>query len=367
MKVPLLDLRAQYATIKEEVQRAINEVLASQNFILGRQVAELEVKMASYCGVRWAIGVASGTDALLLSLMALDIKTGDEVITTPYTFFSTVSSITRLGATPVFVDIDPKTFNIDSTKIEEKITPRTKAIIPVHLFGQTADMDTILKLARKHSVAVIEDAAQATGATHNGLTAGSMGDLGILSFYPSKNLGAYGDAGMVLTNNEKLAEKVSLLRVHGSKTQYYHSMIGTNSRLDTLQAAILLVKLKYIDQWNKRRREIAHLYDRDLQNSPVTCPYVCKQNDSIYTYYVIRTKDRDALKDYLTDAGIGTAIYYPLPMHRQECFRYLNYRKGSMPRAEEASREALAIPIYPEMTEEQRKYTVENVKKFFHP
>ncbi|MEK7241691.1 MAG: DegT/DnrJ/EryC1/StrS family aminotransferase, partial [Planctomycetota bacterium] len=312
MKVPLLDLQAKYSTIKNEVQRAIDAVLASQNFILGGQVEELEAKIAHFCGVKVAIGVASGTDALLLSLMALDIGKGDEVITTPYTFFATVGSIVRLGATPVFVDIDPKTFNIDPKKIEEKITPRTKAIIPVHLFGQVADMDAILGLARRYNINIVEDAAQALGAAYKGRAAGSIGDLGILSFYPSKNLGAYGDAGMVLTNNEELAEKVSILRVHGSKTKYYHTMVGINSRLDTLQAAILLVKLNYIDQWRQRRREIAHLYDKDLQDTPVTCPYVCKQNDSVYTYYVIRTNGRDALKDYLTEAGIGTAVYYPL-------------------------------------------------------
>lgn len=365
MKVPLLDLRAQYATIKDEVQRAINEVLASQNFILGKQVEELETKMARYCGVKKAIGVASGTDALLLSLMALDIKKGAEVITTPYTFFATVGAIVRLGASPVFADIDPKTFNIDTAKIEGKITSRTRAILPVHLFGQVSDMDAALELARRHNIAIVEDAAQAVGATYKGLTAGSIGDLGILSFYPSKNLGAYGDAGMILTNNEELAEKVSLLRVHGSKIKYYHTMVGINSRLDTLQAAVLLVKLKHIDKWNQRRREIAHLYDQDLQNTLITCPYVCKQNDSVYTYYVIRTKDRDALQNYLTEAGIGTAVYYPLPMHRQECLKYLDYKEGSLPEAEGASREALAIPLYPEMTEEQRGYVVENIKKFF--
>ncbi len=365
MRVPLLDLQAQYSTIKNEVQQAIDAVLASQNFILGGQVEELEAKIARFCGVKVAIGVASGTDALLLSLMVLDIGKGDEVITTPYTFFATVGSIVRLGATPVFVDIDPKTFNIDPAKIEEKITPRTRAIIPVHLFGQVADMDAILGLARRYNINIVEDAAQALGAAYKGRAAGSIGDLGILSFYPSKNLGAYGDAGMVLTNNEELAEKVSILRVHGSKTKYYHTMVGINSRLDTLQAAILLVKLNYIDQWRQKRQEIAHLYDKDLQNTPVTCPYVCKQNDSVYTYYVIRTNGRDALKDYLTEAGIGTAVYYPLPMHMQECLRSLDYREGSMPEAEGASKEALAIPLYPEITEEQRGYVVKNIKRFF--
>lgn len=365
MKVPLLDLKAQYFTIKEEIQSAINEVLTAQNFILGEQVAQLEANIAYYCGVKRAIGVASGTDALLLSLMALGIKEGDEVITTPYTFFSTVSSIVRLGGKPVFVDIDPKTFTIDPTKIEEKITPRTKAIIPVHLFGQVADMDAILGLAQKYNIAIVEDAAQAIGATYKGLKAGSMGDLGILSFYPSKILGAYGDAGMVLTNNEELADKVSLLRVHGSRDKYYHTMVGTNSRLDTLQAAVLLVKLKYLDHWKQERQKIAHLYDRDLQNTPVTCPYISKQNDSAYTYYVIRTKQRDVLKSYLKEAGIDTEIYYPLPMHRQECFKYLNYEGNDVTEAEKASRETLALPLFPELTEEQRGYVVENIKKFF--
>jgi dTDP-4-amino-4,6-dideoxygalactose transaminase len=365
MKVPLLDLRAQYATITKEVQQAINKVLDAQNFILGEQVAELETQMARYCGVKRAIAVASGTDALLLSLMALDIKKGDEVITTPYTFFATVGSIVRLEASPIFVDIDPKTFNIDPAKLEEKITPRTKAIIPVHLFGQVADMDPILELAKRRKLAIVEDAAQAIGATYKGLKAGSMGTVGILSFYPSKNLGAYGDAGMVLTNNEELAEKVSLLRVHGSRDRYYHAVVGINSRLDTLQAAILLVKLKYLDRWNQRRQALAHSYTRDLQEAPVTCPYVRKQNDSVYTYYVIRTRGRDSLMDYLTKAGIGTAIYYPLPMHLQECLKYLNHKEGSMPEAERASKETLALPIYPEMTEGQRAYVVENIKKFF--
>ncbi|HHT9153366.1 MAG TPA: DegT/DnrJ/EryC1/StrS family aminotransferase [Candidatus Hypogeohydataceae bacterium YC40] len=366
MKVPFIDLQAQYATIKDGIQLGISEVLASQDFILGKQVAEFEINIAHYCGIKRAIGVASGTDALLLSMMALDIKQGDEVITTPYTFFATVGSIVRLGAVPVFVDIDPKTFNIDNIRIEEKITPRTRAIIPVHLFGQMADMGTIMELAKKYNIAIIEDAAQAIGATYNGLAAGSMGDLGILSFYPSKNLGAYGDAGMVLTNNEELAEKVSILRVHGSKTKYYHTVVGINSRLDTLQAAILLVKLKHLDVWKQRRQEIALLYDQDLLDTPVICPNVSEQNDHVYTHYVIRTKERDALKSYLTEAGIGTAIYYPLPMHRQACFGYLNYRDTRMPEAERASKETLAIPLYPAMTEEQRKYVVENIKKFFY-
>ncbi|MDM8006724.1 MAG: DegT/DnrJ/EryC1/StrS family aminotransferase [Phycisphaerae bacterium] len=366
MKVPLLDLKAQYSTIRGEIAAAIERVLESQQFINGPEVKQLEEALAAYSGCTRAVGVSSGTDALLASLMALGIGDNDEVITVPYTFFATVGSIWRTGARPVFVDIEPETFNIDPRLIERAVTERTKALIPVHLFGQCAEMDPILSVASKHGLAVVEDAAQAIGATHKGRKAGAMGTLGCLSFFPSKNLGGLGDGGMVLANDEQLAEKVALIRQHGSKPKYYHRLVGANFRLDTLQAAALLVKLKYLDMWSAKRRGNARLYDRLFAGfEAVKCPVVREHNVSIYNQYVIRVGPRrNALLAHLKENGIGTEIYYPLCLHEQECFRSLGYKRGDFPHSELAADETLALPVYPELTPEQIEYVVATVKGF---
>jgi len=364
MKVPLLDIRQQHNLIREELQKVILKVIDVGSFILGDEVTELETKIAQYLSVNYAIGVASGSDALLLSLMAIDIGLGDEVITTPYTFFATAGAISRLGAKPVFVDIDPLTYNINPHLIEKKITAKTRAIIPVHLFGQCAQMDPILEIAQKHRIIVIEDAAQSIGARYKDRMAGTMGDLGCFSFFPSKNLGCMGDGGMVVTNNEELAEKIKILRVHGSKPKYFHPLIGINSRLDTIQAAILLVKFKYLDEWNKKRRERANFYNCMFIDSNLVRPYILEGNFSVYNQYVIRTKYRNELQEYLKSKDIGSAVYYPLPLHLQECFRNLGYKQGDLPEAEAAAQETLALPIYPEISEGMQQYVVEGIKEF---
>ena len=375
MRVPLLDLKAQYKTIREEIKVAIDEVLESQNFILGEKVKELEETIAAYSGSKFAVGVASGSDALLLSLMALDVGFGDKVITTPYTFFATAGSISRLGAYPVFVDIEPETYNLSPEKLSEyleKMTPKSKikAIIPVHLFGQCADMDSILKIAQDNSIPVIEDAAQAIGSCYKGRKAGSMGEIGCFSFFPSKNLGGFGDGGMVITDNEDLSEKLRILRVHGSKPKYHHKVIGCNSRLDTLQAAVLLVKLKYLDKWTARRRENADYYQKRFQDNDltefITLPRVRKGNFHIYNQFVIRAKKRDELRIFLSQQGIGTEIYYPIPLHLQECYRNLEYKEGDFPESEKAARETLALPIYPELTTLQQDYIVDKIREFYY-
>lgn len=361
MKVPMLDLDAQYEPIKDKVLNAIVEVLDSKKFINGPQVKELEETIADYCQCKYAIGVSSGTDAILVSLMAFDIGYGDEVITTPFTFFATAGCIHRVGAKPVFVDIDPQTYNINPELIEERITERTKAIIPVHLFGQTADMDPILEIARKYNLFVIEDAAQAIGADYKGKRAGSLGNVGCFSFFPSKNLGCCGDGGMVTTNSEELAEKIRILRAHGSKPKYYHKAVGGNFRLDTIQAAVVLAKFPFLELWHKARQENARYYDEHLSDV-VTTPYVSPGNRMIYNQYTIRTPDRDELKGKLDQAGIGNAIYYPVPLHLQECFVYLGYKEGDLPEAERAAKEVISIPIYGELTMEQKEYIVETIK-----
>lgn len=366
MEVPLLDLKAQFVRIKDEVTAAIHSVLESQRFILGPEVSELEKAIAEYSNCAAAVGVSSGTDALLASLMTLGIGQGDEVITTPYTFFATAGSIWRVGAKPVFVDIEPETFNIDPTKIEAAITDKTKAIIPVHLFGQIAEMDPIVEVARKHDLYIIEDAAQAIGATYKGRKAGSIGTVGCFSFFPSKNLGGMGDGGMIVTQDVELADRLRQCRNHGSKPKYYHKWVGGNFRLDTLQAAILLVKLRYLDDWSAKRRANAARYNElfvDVEE--VITPTIREYNVSIYNQYVIRVPRRDELQAYLKDKGIGTAIYYPLSLHEQECFKSLGYKKGDFPESEMAAAESLAIPIYPELTDEQIQYVVDCVKKFF--
>jgi len=376
MKVPFLDLKAQYKQIKEEIDQALADVISEQQFILGLKVKALEETLAAYSSVCHGIGVASGSDALMLSLMALEVGAGDEVITTPFTFFATAGSISKVGAKPVFVDIDPKTYNLDPTKIEEQITPKIKAIIPVHLFGQCADMEPILETARKYNLRVIEDAAQAIGAKYKDRKAGSMGDLGCLSFFPSKNLGGYGDGGMVVTNDEKLAGKIRVLRVHGGEPKYYHSMIGCNSRLDALQAAVLSVKLKYLGTWTEKRRKNTEFYntlfadsglrtsDCGLQTADIVLPHVADHNYHIYNQYTIRVKERDNLQAHLKTRGIGTALYYPLPLHLQECYAHLGYKEGDLPESEKASRETISIPVYPELTEEQQRYIVKAIQEF---
>ncbi|UCF79355.1 MAG: DegT/DnrJ/EryC1/StrS family aminotransferase [Candidatus Eiseniibacteriota bacterium] len=363
MNVPLLDLRLQYLSIKEEIDKALSEVLEDCGFILGERVKELEARISAYCGVKHGIAVASGTDALFLSLKACGVGPGDEVITSTYSFFSSAGTIWNAGGRPVFVDIDPDTFNLDVSQVKGRISDKTKAVMPVHLFGQCAEMVPLLELASEAGLPIIEDAAQAIGATSDGRKAGSLGLLGCFSFYPSKNLGAYGDAGMIVTNDSSVADKLRLLRVHGAKPKYFHRVVGVNSRLDALQAAVLLVKLKYLDSWSARRRNNAGLYDRLLQDTEVVTPKVRKGNVSIYNQYVVRVRARDAVKEFLAKKGIGTDIYYPLPLHLQECFRALGYRKGELPRSEKAAQESLALPIYPELTPEQQEYVVSSIRE----
>ena len=361
MKVPMLDLNAQYEPMKDKVLQAMKDVFDSKRFINGPQIKELEEKLADYCHCKHAIGVTSGTDALLISLMALDIGEGDEVITTPFTFFATAGSIFRVGAKPVFVDIDPKTYNIDPDLIEQKITDKTKAIMPVHIFGQCAEMDKINEIAKKHDLVVIEDAAQAIGSEYKGRRAGSLGDVGCFSFFPSKNLGCCGDGGLVTTNNDELAEKIRILRQHGSKPKYYHKIIGGNFRLDTMQAAVLLEKFPYLEEWHKGRQKNAEYYNEHLKDV-VDTPFVESYNIMIYNQYTIRTPLRDELQDKLNEANIGNAIYYPVPLHLQECFAYLGYRGGDLPESEKAAKEVVSIPIYPELTDEQMDYVIRVIK-----
>ncbi len=364
MNVPLLDLKAQYATIREEIRAAIDEVMDSQHFVLGPKVTALEQQIAAYSGAKYAVGVASGSDALLLALMALDVGPGDEVITTPYTFFATASAVSRLGATPVFVDIHPRTYNIDPDGIEEKITDRTRAILPVHLFGQMADMDPIMEMAEKHGLKVVEDAAQSIGATYKERKAGAIGRVGCFSFFPSKNLGGCGDGGMVVTNEEDAAERIRVLRVHGSKPKYYHQMVGINSRLDALQAAVLSTKLNYLEGWSAARRRHAAFYDAAFSDANVETPYIEPFNVSIYNQYILRIACRDELIAHLKKHGIGCEIYYPVPLHLQACYQHLGYREGDFPESERASRETLALPVYPELTEMQQECVVSRIKAF---
>ncbi len=367
--VPLLDLKAQYQQIKSEVDSAIQRVVDSQHFINGPEVTALEQEVARYCQTEHCVGVSSGSDALILALMALEIGPGDEVITTPYTFFATVGAIVRVGARPVLVDIDPVTFNIDPRAIASCVTPRTRAIMPVHLFGQCADMDPILEVARKHNLAVIEDAAQAIGSEYKGMRAGSMGTIGTFSFFPSKNLGCFGDGGAVTTRDANLANRMRILRNHGSNPKYFHKYVGGNFRLDTLQAAILMVKLKSLDAWTLRRQQNAAFYDMalaraGLRGNQIETPKVV-QSRHIFNQYVIRCQDRDGLMGFLKQRQIGTEIYYPQPMHLQECFANLGYRKGQFPESERAAATSLALPIYPELTMAQKGAVVESLGLFF--
>lgn len=367
MNVPLLDLKAQYQTIKGAIDSAVAEVLESQHFILGPKVDQCEKAIAAYSKCSHGVGVSSGSDALLACLMAENIGPNDEVITTPYTFFATVGAIARLGATPVFVDIDPTSYNLDTAQIKSKITPRTRAIIPVHLYGQMADMDPIMQLAEEHHLVVIEDAAQAIGAEYKGRRAGAIGHYGCFSFFPSKNLGAAGDGGMIVTNDAQRAEKLRILRGHGSKPKYYHKIVGGNFRLDAIQAAIVSAKLPHLDAWTTARQLNAKRYDRLFSESglPVGLPSVLAERH-IFNQYVIRVAQRDQLQAYLQKNGVGTEVYYPVPMHRQECFAYLGYSIGAFPESERAASETLALPINPELTEEQANFVVGSVRDFFN-
>jgi dTDP-4-amino-4,6-dideoxygalactose transaminase len=388
LHLPILDLKAQYQSIKEEINEKVSEVFSSQSFILGAEVEALEKEIASLSGTKFGIGVSSGSDALIISLMALGIGAGDAVITTPFTFFATAGAIARLGAKTLFCDIDPETYNLDPEKMEEilqkaKRTRRIqkiKAVIPVHLYGQCVDMDPLVDSAKRYGLWVIEDAAQAISSEYpsrKGIRrAGSMGTMGTLSFFPSKNLGGYGDGGMVLTNSQKLAARLKCLRVHGGVNKYFYNLLGGNFRLDALQAAILRVKLKHLDEWQKKRRERAEYYNRKISQTglekeglvkPPSAIYKDRgvSNDHTFHQYVIRAQKRDQLQAHLKEKGIGTSIFYPLPLHRQKCFSYLGYKKGDFPVSEKASKEVLALPIYPELSPEQQDWVVTSIKEFY--
>ncbi|MCW3129906.1 MAG: DegT/DnrJ/EryC1/StrS family aminotransferase [Methanophagales archaeon] len=371
MKVPFLDLKRQYESIKEEINEAIQTVLESQQFILGPQVEEFERRIANYCNAKHAIGVASGTDALLLSLKASGISGG--VVTTPFTFFATAGAIHNAGATPIFADIEPDTYNIDAEEVKKLLGSKSnkmiRAIIPVHLFGQAADMDAIMKIAEEHDLVVIEDAAQAIGEEYNGKKVGSM-SIGCFSFFPSKNLGGYGDGGLITTNDDELADKIRTLRMHGAKPKYYHHVIGYNTRLDTIQAAILAVKLNHLEEWTTKRRDNARFYSKalsDITEDELELPQIAEGRKHIFNQYTIRVKNgrRDNLKEFLEGQGISTAIYYPLPLHLQPCFSFLGYKRGDFPVAEEASKEVLSLPVYPDLEREEREYVVKKILEFF--
>src|SRR5882762_46393 len=369
MKVPLLDLQAQYETIRDEVRTAVDRVLDSQHFVLGAEVQALEEEIARYSQAKFAIGCASGSDALLLALMSCDVRAGDEVITTPFSFFATASSITRLGARPVFVDIDERTFNLNPSLAADALTEHTKAIVPVHLYGQCVEMDPLLDLSSR-GIPIIEDAAQAIGAEDRGRRAGAMGAIGCLSFYPSKNLGGAGDGGMLLTSDPDHARRLNMLRVHGEEKKYHHKVIGLNSRLDALQAAVLRVKLPHLDEWTAGRQRKAQQYELMFDDAGlsehVEAPFVRSNARHVFHQFVIRVRDgrRGALREHLRDRGVGTEVYYPVPLHLQECFAYLGYQQGDFPIAEAAAQETLALPVYPELTADQQDYVVNAIKDF---
>jgi len=365
MKIPIMNLGVQYEQLKADIDRVMRHIAETSNFVLGKETEEFEKEIAAYCGTKYAIGVNSGTDALILALEALGIRGGDEVITTPFTFVATAEAISRVDAKPVFADIDPVTYNIDPAKIESAVTGRTRAILPVHLFGNPCDMEAITKIANKHRFAIVEDTAQAIGAVYRGRRAGSFGDAGCFSFFPSKNLGAFGDGGMVTTNIQDIADKVKLLRVHGTSARYHHSVIGFNSRLDNLQAAILSIKLTKLEEWNEKRRQVARRYDEALK-SMAAIPKTQKDGKHVYHLYVIRVdeKKRDGLVNYLNENGIEARVYYSLPLHLQECYRGLGYKKGDFPEAERAGRETLALPLYPELEINEQDYVIEMIKAY---
>ena len=379
--VPLLDLKGQYASIREEVRAALDRVIDSQHLILGPEVEALEQEIARYSDCRYGVGLSSGTDALLVALMAIGIKAGDEVITPTFSFFATAGCVARLGARPVFVDIDSETYNIAAAKIESLITERTKAIIPVHLYGQMAEMDALIEIARKYNLIVIEDAAQAIGAEYKGRRAGSIGDIGCFSFYPTKNLGGFGDGGMITTNDSKLAETVRLLRNHGDGPKYYHKVVGGNFRLDAVQAAVLRVKLKYLDEWTRKRQVNAENYrklfsdsspiakassaESSSHSSDVKLPVEAAERRHIYNQFVVKVSRRDELRTFLQERRIGTEVYYPVPLHLQECFADLGYKAGDLPVSEEAASHTLALPVYPELTLSQQEIVAGAIKDFY--
>jgi dTDP-4-amino-4,6-dideoxygalactose transaminase len=372
MQVPLLDLKRQHESLREELRESVGRVLDSQQFILGREVSLLEEELAVYTRARHAVGCGSGSDALLLALLALDVREGDEVVTTPFTFFATAGAIARTGARPVFADIEPRTYNIDPARVEAALTERTRSVMPVHLYGQCADMEELMRVSEARGLPVIEDAAQAIGADDGAARrAGSVGAAGCFSFYPTKNLGAAGEAGLVTTNDDALAARMRRLRVHGGATEYHHEEVGFNSRLDTIQAAVLRVKLPHLDAWSDARRERAATYTRMLADAGleefVTPPYVSPGARHIFHQYVVRVEAprRDALVEHLKSNGVGTKIYYPVPLHMQPCFAYLGHREGDFPESERAARETLALPIYPELTRDQQEYVVETIRRFF--
>ena len=388
MDIPFLDLKAQYKSIRDEINQKILDVVSSQKFVLGSEVEDLEKEIAEYSSVKSGVGVSSGSDALIISLMAFDVGENDAVITTPFTFFATAGAISRLKARPTFCDIEEKGYNLDPGKFEELLRDHAKeqrsssikAVIPVHLYGQCVDMTPILDLAKKHGLFVIEDAAQAIGSEYPApdgqKKACSMGDAGILSFFPSKNLGGFGDGGMVLTNDEQLAQKLKLLRVHGSRNKYFYDILGGNFRLDALQAAVLRVKLKHLDDWQRKRRERASYYDRIFTESGLAEEGLVQIPEALYrdsgtecfhTYhqYVVRVRDRDKLQEHLNEKRVSTAVYYPLPLHLQKCFSYLGYKEGDFPVAEKAAREVLALPVYPELTTDQQDYVVSSINEFY--
>jgi len=370
IKVPLLDLKKQYDTIKDGLKKEVEEVLDSQIYILGPKVEMFEKNVAEYCNTKYAIGVSSGTDALSMSLLALGIKEGDEVILSPFTFFATGGIVHWAKAKLVFVDIDPVTFNIDADKIEEVITPKTKAIIPIHLFGQCAEIDKIVDIAKKHKISILEDAAQAIGSDYKGRRAGSFGDVGAFSCYPSKNLGAVGEAGFITTNSDTLHEKLVIIRNQGQSDKYFHKFVGGNFRMDGIQGAVLNYKLKFLDKWTEKRRQnakfITNLIKEKTLDEFIIAPKIVYERH-IFNQYTIRVKNgkRDALKSYLAESDIGTAIYYPVPLHNQPCFDYLGYKKGDFPESEKACDEVLSLPIYPELTEEMMTYVVDKIEEYF--
>jgi dTDP-4-amino-4,6-dideoxygalactose transaminase len=369
MNVPLLDLQTQYVSIRDELQQAVERVMSSQRFVLADEVRALETSIAEYCQTKHAVGCASGSDALLLALMALDVTAGDEVITTPFSFFATGACITRLGARPVFVDIDPRSYNLDPARVAAAITPRTRVIMPVHIYGQCASMDPLLELGRRHGIPVVEDAAQAIGATDKERRAGSMGTIGCFSFYPTKNLGGAGDGGILTTSDDDVAARLRRLRAHGGANEYEHEEVGINSRLDELQAAVLNVKLPRLDKWSDERARKAEIYTKLLNDAdlrfPLVAPAVRSDGRHIFHQYVVRVPgNRDALMEHLKAHHVGSKVYYPIPLHLQKCFEYLGYKKGDLPEAEAAADETFALPCYPELTEEQQVYVVDTIKRF---
>lgn len=364
MQVPLLDLKREYQSLKSEIDKAVSEVMASTQYINGPQVKQFEEAVAKYCGCKHAIGVASGTDALLLSMRAADVGPNTEVITTAFSFFATAGTIHNLGAMPVFVDIEEDTCNIDASKIEEKITPRTKAIMPVHLFGQCADMDAIMAIAKRHKLTVIEDAAQAISAKYKGEMSGTIGDMGCYSFYPTKNLGAPGDGGLIVTNSDEYNDRLRRLKAHGAKVKYFHEDVGFNSRLDTIHAAVLLAKLPHLDSWSAKRRENAEYYNRRFAGSSFRTPTAKDYAYHIYNQYTLVSDKRDALREYLKQHGVGFEIYYPRALHLQDCFAYVGGRKGDMPVAERCAEQVISIPIYPQLREDEREYVADSILNF---